>query len=195
MESLPTVARASILIQTTGVDITGLVVAGNVINGSDGVLLNVTATSPQTVSGVFSGNALKSSGANAQGISVSRVVNSVISNNKMSCGFIGLYLNDCTNVRGSSNNCRESGTYTVASGGVNSNTFFDSSNDFDMTNPAGILAGDGVALEQRSDSAPAGGYWFRGSRVEQSLPAVGSPKGWVCTVSGSPGTWVSEGSL
>jgi hypothetical protein len=26
-------------------------------------------------------------------------------------------------------------------------------------------------------------------------PAVGSPKGWVCTVAGSPGTWVSMGNL
>ena len=38
-------------------------------------------------------------------------------------------------------------------------------------------------------------YSPAGRRVSNSAPAVGSPKGWVCTVAGSPGTWVSEGNL
>jgi hypothetical protein len=38
-------------------------------------------------------------------------------------------------------------------------------------------------------------YWTVGSVVTNSAPAVGSPKGWVCTVSGQPGTWVSQGNL
>ena len=42
---------------------------------------------------------------------------------------------------------------------------------------------------------PATGTWVRGSIVKNSSPSVGSPKGWVCTVAGSPGTWVSEGNL
>lgn len=40
--------------------------------------------------------------------------------------------------------------------------------------------------------------WVRGDRVINSQPAVGSPKGWICTVSASGagfGTWVSEGNL
>lgn len=40
--------------------------------------------------------------------------------------------------------------------------------------------------------------WVRGDRVTNSQPAVGSPKGWVCTVSAvgaGYGTWVSEGNL
>jgi len=40
--------------------------------------------------------------------------------------------------------------------------------------------------------------WVRGDRVTNSQPAVGSPKGWVCTVSAVGagfGTWVSEGNL
>jgi hypothetical protein len=40
-----------------------------------------------------------------------------------------------------------------------------------------------------------GGNWPVGSRVFNTAPAVGSPKGWICTVAGSPGTWVSEGNL
>jgi hypothetical protein len=38
-------------------------------------------------------------------------------------------------------------------------------------------------------------YWTAGSVVTNSAPAVGSPKGWVCTVDGQPGTWVSQGNL
>ena len=43
--------------------------------------------------------------------------------------------------------------------------------------------------------APGFGTWKRGDRVYNSTPAVGSPKSWVCTVAGTPGTWVSEGNL
>ena len=38
-------------------------------------------------------------------------------------------------------------------------------------------------------------YWTKGSRILNSIPSVGQPKGWICTVSGLPGTWVSEGNL
>jgi len=38
-------------------------------------------------------------------------------------------------------------------------------------------------------------YWTAGTVVKNSAPAVGQPKGWVCTVAGNPGTWVSEGNL
>lgn len=44
-------------------------------------------------------------------------------------------------------------------------------------------------------AAPIAGGWEVGDRVFNSSPAVGSPKSWVCTVSGTPGTWVSEGNL
>lgn len=44
-------------------------------------------------------------------------------------------------------------------------------------------------------AAPTTGTWPIGSKVFNSVPSVGAPKGWVCTVAGSPGTWVSEGNL
>lgn len=46
------------------------------------------------------------------------------------------------------------------------------------------------------DSAPpSAGAWTRGDRVFNLAVAVGAAKGWICTVSGTPGTWVSEGNL
>lgn len=44
-------------------------------------------------------------------------------------------------------------------------------------------------------AAPTTGTWARGKQVINSAPTVGQPKGWTCTVSGSPGTWVSQGNL
>lgn len=44
-------------------------------------------------------------------------------------------------------------------------------------------------------AAPVTGTWTQGSRVINSAATVGQPKGWICTVAGTPGTWVSEGIL
>jgi len=44
-------------------------------------------------------------------------------------------------------------------------------------------------------AAPTSLTWTVGSRCYNSAPAVGQPKSWVCTVAGTPGTWVSEGNL
>ncbi|HSG53346.1 MAG TPA: phage tailspike protein, partial [Rheinheimera sp.] len=35
-------------------------------------------------------------------------------------------------------------------------------------------------------AAPSAGTWSVGDRVQQSTPVVGQPKGWVCTVAGTP---------
>lgn len=44
-------------------------------------------------------------------------------------------------------------------------------------------------------STPSTGTWVRGDYVKNGVPALAQPKGWYCTASGSPGTWVSEGNL
>jgi hypothetical protein len=44
-------------------------------------------------------------------------------------------------------------------------------------------------------TAPLTGTWNVGDRVFNSVPSVGANKGWICTVAGTPGTWVSEGIL
>lgn len=46
-----------------------------------------------------------------------------------------------------------------------------------------------------ASAAPTTGTWYLGDRVFNSAPATGQPKGWICTVAGTPGTWVSEGNL
>lgn len=53
--------------------------------------------------------------------------------------------------------------------------------------------GDNIYFQ--AGAVPSVGTWAVGDRAQQSTPAVGSPKGWMCTVAGTPGTWVSEGNL
>lgn len=70
-----------------------------------------------------------------------------------------------------------------------------------MTGTGGDTTGT-TNVNQRGDlrvfystAVPATGSWLVGDYVKNSAPAVGSPKGWYCTVAGTPGTWVSEGNL
>jgi len=44
-------------------------------------------------------------------------------------------------------------------------------------------------------AAPTTETWAVGDVCINSNPVVGQPKGWRCTVAGTPGTWVSEGNL
>lgn len=44
-------------------------------------------------------------------------------------------------------------------------------------------------------AVPTSGTWAVGDRISNRAPAAGQPKGWLCTVAGSPGTWLSEGNL
>lgn len=46
-----------------------------------------------------------------------------------------------------------------------------------------------------SSAVPTAGAWIVADRFFNSVPTVGQPKSWVCTVAGTPGTWVSEGNL
>jgi hypothetical protein len=47
----------------------------------------------------------------------------------------------------------------------------------------------------QTTASPTVGSWLVGDRSVNSTPVVGQPKAWACTVTGAPGTWVSEGNL
>jgi hypothetical protein len=46
-----------------------------------------------------------------------------------------------------------------------------------------------------SDAVPTAGTWAVGDMIFKTTPVVGQPKGWRCTVAGTPGTWVTMGNL
>jgi hypothetical protein len=60
-----------------------------------------------------------------------------------------------------------------------------------------LLVGQGIAgtIHTQANAQPATGTWAVGDHVIRQNQAVGSAKGWFCTVAGTPGTWVSEGNL
>lgn len=53
---------------------------------------------------------------------------------------------------------------------------------------------DGKRVMQGT-AAPVAGQFYRGERVVNTLPDIGSPKGWICYDTGTPGLWQSEGNL
>jgi hypothetical protein len=58
-----------------------------------------------------------------------------------------------------------------------------------------LLGYYGTADTYWGTAAPVAGTYKQGDRFFNSSPTVGQPKSWVCTVAGTPGTWVSEGNL
>lgn len=62
---------------------------------------------------------------------------------------------------------------------------------------AGIYLGtfNGGKRFMLSRGVPTSLDWNAGDYAKEEAPAVGSAKGWYCTVGGTPGTWVSEGNL
>lgn len=53
----------------------------------------------------------------------------------------------------------------------------------------------GGPKEVFGSAVPAAGTWNRGDRVVNTSPSAGGNIGWVCTASGSPGTWKTYGTI
>lgn len=101
-------------------------------------------------------------------------------------------------------NANATGNKLVVSGNTMTGVFTDSSGTYyrpplgNSTGAAQPFKGattirpEGVVARS---AAPVAGTWVVNDRVYNSAPTVGQPKSWVCTVAGTPGTWVSEGNL
>lgn len=105
-----------------------------------------------------------------------------------------LNIASATQVRITGGVLKSTGASSVTTAGVCTDGYLDKSVHFGgpskMSNGA-----TGFRVETHGNATPASGTWAVGDRVEQSVPVVGQPKGWRCTVAGPPGTWVSEGNL
>jgi len=103
-------------------------------------------------------------------------------------------LTSTTIARFANNQITSTGSLAFVTSGTCTSSFYD------MTNYNGAVtaiqnAATGCIVQQLNNAAPATSSWAVGDRMEQSVPVVGQPKGWRCTVAGAPGTWVSEGNL
>lgn len=59
------------------------------------------------------------------------------------------------------------------------------------------IVGNGASQNRMfsSSAVPAAGQWVRGDIVLNSAPSAAGFIGWVCTASGSPGTWKTFGAI
>ena len=75
-----------------------------------------------------------------------------------------------------------------------------------MVIDGGITAAGAATVSQQSaaffsrtvryaGTSPSSGTWAKGDIADNANATVGQPKRWLCTVAGTPGTWVSEGNL
>lgn len=126
-----------------------------------------------------------------------KAANLLCSNNSFESTGVAFTLTNCVKARLSNNRMQSTlGTYSIIFTGAaagNAGMVVDSTNNLD-----GIVehdAGTGGVIQQYGNAAPATAIWAVGDQVIQSVPVVGQPKGWRCTVAGNPGTWVSEGNL
>lgn len=132
------------------------------------------------------------------GLSMSGVTDGIITGNKISVGNQAVIAaSDCSGTVYESNVLKRlAGTVVVSFGGTGSLNVFGKSNRGVAANGAVVNgAAAGVMIELNGAAAPGVGTWAIGDRVNQTVPVVGQPKGWRCTVAGAPGTWVSEGNL
>lgn len=135
-------------------------------------------------------------GASTNAVRVVRATTSVISGNIVSGATSVFELNNSprSRIEGNSFFSADTTNPTIFFVGTNSSSVFSETNIYNgrLTNDSG----SGVIISQYANTAPpSGNSWNVGDRVIQSVPVVGQPKGWRCTVAGNPGTWVSEGNL
>ena len=140
---------------------------------------------------IFSGN--KVSGGNDQGISFTGVTGLTLACNNVTTSGIAANFNNCPSTRMSTSIFTSAYTpYSMIFTGTMTGSIVDETNKL----TARIENDGGTIITQfGAASGAAGNIWAVGDRVIQSVPVVGSPKGWRCTVAGAPGTWVSEGNL
>lgn len=133
-------------------------------------------------------------GGNTVGISISTVTNVEMAGNNVSTSGMALAASNAVNLRMSHNRIYTSSVGTGISFSTGTSGVCDESNSLTgiMSNPT---TGPMIVSQYSNQAPPFSGSFGKGDRVIQSVPVVGQPKGWRCTVAGNPGTWVSEGNL
>lgn len=54
---------------------------------------------------------------------------------------------------------------------------------------------NGTLVTGYYNAAPGSGTWYAGQRIYDFSPSSGGVEGWICTVSGTPGTWKTFGTV
>lgn len=169
---------------------------GNTINtGAQGIQNNGVGPYTRTV---ITDNIIVGTAASAA-LSLNNLAQASISNNEVTCTGQAVSLTACTQTRLTGNVINCGGTFAIATSGACTDSLIDESNYLTGAANTYINAvtngGTGCIVSQYFNAAGSAGAHAVGDRIIQSVPVVGQPKGWRCTVLGTPGTWVSEGNL
>lgn len=189
-----------IFVFANGANQAGFTISANMIDGCGASGVRVDQAGGFTAqNAAISGNMHRNGAATCISYRIASLNNSLITGNGgFATTVVAMLLTNCIGNRLANNYLFTTGANPVQFTGTNTQSYFDKSNHQLSGGGSTLFAlnqGTGLILEMLAAAAPGTGTWAVGDRVEQSVPAVGSPKGWRCTVAGSPGTWVSEGNL
>jgi hypothetical protein len=190
-------SSVAIFSYANGTDISNLTFANNAITGCSfaGIRFDTDAAYSQT-NVVIVGN--QHSGGSSACISyrLTRLIQATMTGNTANAVTTNaLTVSSCTQLRISGNTLKTSGTLSFVTSGTCTESYFDKTNFVGNSYTFIQNAATGLIVEYLGNAIPGASNWAVGDRVEQSVPVVGNPKGWRCTVAGAPGTWVSEGNL
>jgi hypothetical protein len=89
----------------------------------------------------------------------------------------------------------EVAVYVVRSSATPASVYSDNDSTFGFRGSLAPVLRYRVSPIRVHTAAPGVDTWSVNDRVQQRTAVVGQPKAWICTVGGTPGTWVSEGNL
>ena len=173
--------------------INNIVISDNTITGGNAYAIRFYSGTSSSSGVSINGNAAYGGGTTAGGLQLASIIGGVVTGNNCSQTTANsINVTNCTYLRIANNYLTTTGSSAVATLGTCTGSYFDKTNYWSGTMSNGAT---GLIVEQLNNAAPAAGTWAVGDRIEQSVPVAGQPKGWRCTVAGTPGTWVSEGNL
>jgi hypothetical protein len=131
--------------------------------------------------------------AGTVGVFLEGITDGIYSNNNVKASSYTFYILSSPNSRVSNNIFKSSGGNSVYLGSNNAGSFFDKSNA--VTGAYVGESGGGFTVEKYGEAFPTSGTWNIGDMVYNTSPVSSGYSGWVCTASGSPGTWKGFGLI
>lgn len=186
-----------IFVFANGINVSNITLIGNSIKGCARDSIGFDQTGGFTPSNVsVSGGVLSGGGVGCVPLRMGSVVNGSIDGVVAAADIVAaLSLASCSQIRVSGGSLTSTGATAIATTGVCTGGHLSKSTYSGAAASKLSNAGTGFSIEWQTNAIPSAGTWAVGDRAEQSVSIVGNPKGWRCTVAGSPGTWVSEGNL
>lgn len=199
------------VVQFTGTPRATRCIGVNVQGGSVGPFTNVKVSNNQTIGGsvgidiaytnnlVVTGNDLSQSSTVTGALVVRLGAGAVIANNIVDATSFAtapaFVLDRVTSASVSGNTFSSKANGCVVTSGTCTGSLLADSNLLVGKTVNNIVNGATGCIVSSVASSASRNTAAVGDHIRNSVPAVGQPKGWFCTVAGNPGTWIAEGNL